>query len=192
MVRAEEVTDLTRAEMTTLLEVLIGTNVTENLVVMVDNQSILREINRWVVERVRTFVSLSVNPDILRMVIGRLCMRIEQGTGTILCKIKSYKSETLNETVDDLTDLGHTIDQDHAVWTTRSNRMVFSWMDGQKSVRKSTWNQGVKNGIRLGVGCYRFEARLQQGVYNWFQGWKSLPSGVDRVISRTEILRTGR
>ncbi len=53
--------------------------------------------------------------------------------------------------MDDLADLGHTIDQEHTVWTTRSNRMVISWMDGQKSVRTSTWNQGVKNGVRLGA-----------------------------------------
>jgi hypothetical protein len=143
---------------------------------------------------VRTFLVLSANPDIWRMVIGRLCMRIEQGTATILCKIKSHRSEPLNET-------GRTIDQEHAVWTTRSTRMVFSWMDGQKSARTSTWNQGVKNGVRLGAGRYRFEvrrssdrfeARLQQGVRNWLQGWRALPNGVDRVISRAEILRTGR
>jgi ribonuclease HI len=141
--RTEEGTDSTMAEMAALLEVLIGAKVTENLVVMVDNQSILREISRWVGEGGRTFLALSANPDILRMVIGRLCMRIEQGTATILCKIKSHRSEPLNETADDLADLGRTIDQEHAVWTTRSNRMVFSWMDGQKSARTSTWNQGV-------------------------------------------------
>ena len=190
--RTEEGTDSTRAEMAALLEVLIGAKVTENLVVMVDNQSILREISRWVGEGGRTFLALSANPDILRMVIGRLRMRIEQGTATILCKIKSHRSEPLNETADDLADLGRTIDQEHAVWTTRSNRMVFSWMDGQQSARTSTWNQGVKNGVRLGAGRYRFEARLQQGVRNWLQGWRALPSGVDRVISRAEILRTGR
>jgi hypothetical protein len=100
------------------------------------------------------------------MVIGRLCMRIAQGTATILCKIKSHRSEPLNETADDLADLGRTIDQEHVVWTTRSKRMVFSWMDGQKSARTSTWNQGVKNGVRLGAGRYRFEARVQQGVHN--------------------------
>jgi hypothetical protein len=134
-------------------------------------------------------LALSANPDILRMVIGRLRMRIEQGTATILCKIlckiKSHTtgSEPLNETADDLADLGRTIDQEHAVWTTRSNRMVFSWMDGQKSARTSIWNHEVKNGVRLGAGPYRFEARLQQGVRNWLQGWRALPSGVDRVIS---------
>ncbi len=47
VVRTEEGTDSTREEITDLLEVLIGTNVTENLVVMVDNQSILRKISRW-------------------------------------------------------------------------------------------------------------------------------------------------
>ena len=47
VVRTEAGTDSTRAEMTDLLEVLIGAKVTENLVVMVDNQSILREISRW-------------------------------------------------------------------------------------------------------------------------------------------------
>ena len=95
------------------------------------------------------------------MVVGRLRMRITQGTSTILCKITSHRSESLNETVDDLTDLGRTIDQEHVVWTTRSNRMVFSWMDRQKSARESTWNQGMKNGVRLGTGRYRFETRLQ-------------------------------
>jgi hypothetical protein len=192
VVRTEEVTDSTRAEMTDLLEVLIGTNVTENLVVMVDNQSILREISRWVVEGGRTFVSLSVNPDILRMVIGRLCMRIEQGTGTILCKIKSYRSEPLNETVDDLADLGRTIDQEHAVWTTRSNRMVFSWMNGQKSVRTSTWNQGVKNGVRLGVGCYRFEARLNKECATGSRGgtcWMNWKISFDRTGSTGWVFR---
>jgi hypothetical protein len=132
--------------MADLLEVLIGANVTENLVVIVDNQSILREINRWVDEGGGTFLDLSVNPDILRMVIGHLSVRIERGTTTILCKIKSHRSEPLNETADDLVDLGHTIDQEHAVCATRSNRMVFSWMDGQKCTRTSTWNQEVKNG----------------------------------------------
>jgi hypothetical protein len=59
-------------------------------------------------------------------------MRIEEGTGTILCKLKIHRSESLNETVDDLTDLGHTIDQEYDVWTTRTNRMVFSWIDGHR------------------------------------------------------------
>ncbi len=48
--RTEEGTDSTRTEMTVLLEVLIGANVNDNLVVMVDNQSILREIIKWVDE----------------------------------------------------------------------------------------------------------------------------------------------
>ena len=39
--RTEEGTDSTRAEMAALLEVLIGANVKENLVVMVNNQSII-------------------------------------------------------------------------------------------------------------------------------------------------------
>ena len=145
--RTEEGTDSTRAEMAALLEVLIGANVNENLVVMVDNQSILREISRWVGEGGRTFLALSANPDILRMIIGRLRMRIAQGTATFLCKVKSHRGEPLNETADDLADLGRTIDPEHAVWTTRSNRMVFSWIDGQKKARTSTWNQGVRNGV---------------------------------------------
>ncbi len=98
----EEGTDSTREEMAALLEVLIGANVNDNLVVMVDNQSILREISRWVGEGDRTFLVLSVNPDILRMIIGRLRMRITQGTATFLCKVKSHRGESLNEAADDL------------------------------------------------------------------------------------------
>jgi hypothetical protein len=80
--RSEEGTDSTtlRVGITVLQEVLIRTNVKENLVVMVDNQSICREISRWVAEGDRTFLSLSENPDILWMVNGLLCMRIVQGT----------------------------------------------------------------------------------------------------------------
>jgi hypothetical protein len=59
--RTEEGTDSTRAEMVALLEVLIGVKVTEYLVVIVDNQSIMREINRWVDEGGRTFLALSAN-----------------------------------------------------------------------------------------------------------------------------------
>ena len=70
------------------------------------DQSILREINRWVGEGGRTFLALSANPDILRMVIGRLRMRITQGTTTFLCKVKSHRGEPLNEAVDDLADHG--------------------------------------------------------------------------------------
>ncbi len=113
--RTEEDTDSTRAEMTDLLKTLIGSKVTENLVVMVDNQSILREISRWVDEGGRTFLDLSVNPDIFRMVIGRLCMRIEQGTATILCKIKNHRSEPLNETTDDLDDRARTSTRNQGV-----------------------------------------------------------------------------
>jgi hypothetical protein len=65
VVRTEEDTHSTRTEMTDLLEVLVGTDVKKNLIVMVDNQSILREISRWVGEGDRTSLALSANPDIL-------------------------------------------------------------------------------------------------------------------------------
>ena len=119
------------------LDILIGANLTENLVVMVDNQSILRERSRWVDEGGRTFLTLSANPDILRMVIGRPRMRIEQGTATILCKIKSHRSEPLNETADDL-----------AIWVARLTKSMLyglhdliewcshGWMDRRVHVRQ--------------------------------------------------------
>jgi len=53
----------------------------------------------------RTFLALSANPDILRMVIGRLRMRIARGTATFaVSKVKSHRGEPLNEAVDDLAD----------------------------------------------------------------------------------------
>ena len=128
--------------------------------------SILRDISKWVVEGGKTFLTLSTNPDIFRMVSGRLYMWIEYGTTTYVCKVKRHRGEPLNESTDDLTDLGNTIEPVCVMWTTRSNRMVCSWIDGQKNARTSTWNQGVRNGVRLGGGRYRFETRLHQGVCN--------------------------
>ena len=56
-------------------------------------------------------MSLLVNPDILWMIIGRLCMRIVQGTATFICKIKNHRAESLNENTDDLADLDHIVRQ---------------------------------------------------------------------------------
>ncbi len=55
----------------------------------------------------------------------------------------------------------------------------------------------MRNRVRLGAGRYRFEARLQQGVWNWLQGWGVLlPRRISALditrSSRSEILRTGR
>ena len=50
----------------------------------------------------------------------------------LFCKVKSHRGETLNEPADDLADLGRTIDPEQAVWTTRCNQIVFSWIDGKK------------------------------------------------------------
>jgi hypothetical protein len=74
-------------------------------------------------------------------------MRIAQGAATFLCKVKIHRGDPLNESADDLTDLDRTIDPEHTVWTTHSNRMVFSWIDEQKKAHTSTWNQGVRNGV---------------------------------------------
>ena len=91
------------------------------------------------------------------MVIGRLRVRIPHRTATFLCKVKIHRGEPLNESVDDLPDLGRTIEPEHAVWTTRSNRMVFSWIDGQKYVNMKprgeergvtgTWTIQIRNTI---------------------------------------------
>ena len=191
MGRTEEGTDLTRSEMTVLLEVLIGANVKENLVVMVHDQSILRGVG----EGDRTFLSLSSNPDILWMVFGRLYIRIAHGTTTFLCKIKIHRGESLNETTDDLTDLDRTIDPEHGVWTTRFKRMVFSCIDGQKSERTSTWNQGVRNGVRLGAGRYRFETRpegLGPRSHGKIESSSTLGTTHGYVDKRLPFLRKGR
>jgi hypothetical protein len=53
-------------------------------------------------------------------------MRIVHGTVTFLCKVKSHRGESLNETVDDLSDLGRVIDPEQGVWTTRSRLSTMS------------------------------------------------------------------
>ena len=81
-------------------------------------------------------------------------MRIAQGTVTFLCKVKNHRGDPLNEATDDFADLGrtiwsrmdHTIDPEHAVWTTRSNRMVFSWIDGQKGTHVNMEPRGKERG----------------------------------------------
>jgi hypothetical protein len=142
--------------MVALLEVLIGSNVKENLVVMVDNQSKLREISRWVGEGGRTFLALSANPDILRMVIGRLCSVHED-----LCQVKSHRGEPLNELVDNLADLGRTIDPEYDLWTARSDRMVFSWIDGQKTClsARTSVNMEPRSEERGATGSWTIKIR---------------------------------
>jgi hypothetical protein len=53
-------------------------------------------------------------------------------------------------------------------------------------------NMEPRSEKRVTTGRYRFEPRLHQGVRNWLKEWGALPRGVDPVISRVEILQSGR
>ena len=57
-----------------------------------------------------------------------------------MCTVKSHRGDPLhlNEVTDDVADLGRTVGPEHVVCTTRCNRMVLSWLGGQKNEPTST------------------------------------------------------
>ena len=50
--------------------------------------------------------------DILEYILVKLAARITTKTRTFLVKVKSFMGEPLNEGVDDLTEVGHTLERE--------------------------------------------------------------------------------
>ena len=69
-------------------------------VYLCDNAAVLKEIQGWVGERGRTSLAKCTDADILEEILQILHQRVQAEAATILTKVKSHRSEPMNEYAD--------------------------------------------------------------------------------------------
>jgi len=76
---------------------LRDTPIEEPLLYLCDTQSLLKAVNRWIVEGGKAALVGAPDADILAAAIEILQMRIAVGTTTFLVKVKAHRGELANE-----------------------------------------------------------------------------------------------
>jgi len=125
VVREKEGSSSNRPELAAFLLALRDTLIEELLLYLCDNQSLLKEVNRWIGEGKATLVG-APDADILAAVIEILRKRIAAGKANFLVKVKAHRGEPANDEADILTN---EIISDLKVgkeWCQQKNRAVFT------------------------------------------------------------------
>jgi len=102
--RGEEGFRLNQLELAAFLLALGDTLIEEPLLYLCDNQSLLKAVNRWIVEGGKATLVGAPDADILAAAIKILRKRITAGTATFLVKVKAHRGEPADERADILTD----------------------------------------------------------------------------------------
>ena len=127
------------------------TRITDNLLYLCDNQSLLKAVQKWTGEVPRQTMANAPDADILREIIELLKMRVQNGAATFLVKVKAHRREPMNELADSLAEAARKVGMEKKEWCDRTKRMVFKWKDKDQE-RSSVWTASVRNAIRKGVG----------------------------------------
>ena len=91
-----------------------------------DNQSLLKEVNRWIGEGKATLVG-APDADILAAAIEMLRKRIAAGKANFLVKVKVHRGEPANDEADILTNETISDPKVGKEWCQRTNQAVFTW-----------------------------------------------------------------
>jgi len=104
--REKEGSSSNRPELAAFLLALCNTLIEEPLLYLCDNQSLLKAVNRWIVEGGKATLVGAPDADILATAIEILRKRIATGKATFLVKVKAaLRGEPANEGADILVDM---------------------------------------------------------------------------------------
>jgi len=167
--REEEGSSSNRPELAAFLLALRDTLIEEPLLYLCDNQSLLKEVNRWIDEGKATLVG-APDADILAAAIEMLRKRIAAGKANFLVKVKVHRGEPANDEADILTNETISDPKVGKEWCQRTNRAVFTWKKTCREAGKvtyqdchSTFNNSVRDTIRRGAAenkVPKYEERL--------------------------------
>ena len=131
---------------------LRDTPIAEPLLLLCDNQSLLKAVNRWIGEGGKATLVGAPDADILAAAIEILRKRIAAGTATFLVKVKAHRGEPANEGADILADKAISDPNVGTEWCQRTNRAVFTWRKLCREAgkvtyqdRHSTFNNSVRD-----------------------------------------------
>jgi len=146
--RGEEGSSSNRPELVDFVLALHSTPVTNPMLLLCDNQALLKSVKRWVGEGGK--VTLVGAPDavILLEAIEELRKTTAAGAAMVLVKVKAHRGEPADEEADIQADKAISGKDVPTEWHNRTNRAVFTWQEprrrgGMVSYEdpKSTWRR---------------------------------------------------
>jgi len=167
--RAEEGTSSLRPELAALHEALKHLPVGQDALLLIDCQSVLTEIRKWIGEGCRPSLATVADSDILRSILPILHARIQAGAATFMLKVKAHRSEPLNESADDEAARGTQLPADEMKWNDRTARIMYSWKSSAGISRRAPFQKSVRLALRQKGGLLVYHEAMQAGRRKWAQ-----------------------
>jgi ribonuclease HI len=98
-----------RPELGGVVLALQSASLSEDALLLCDNEAVLRVIRKWVGQGGKATLATVPDDDILREIFCLLTQRVRAGRATFLLKIKSHRGEQINERADTLVEEGRAI-----------------------------------------------------------------------------------
>ena len=116
-------------------------------------------------------MELVKDADIMRSLIERLRVRIQQGSPTFFVKIKSHRGEPLNERADEEAGKGCRLDADVKQWDAPTSRILYAWESDLGVKRQVPWGPSVRKMITKRAGRARVAMEYQASHRAWLKEW---------------------
>ena len=164
--REEEGTSSNRPELGGVVLALKQAELSEDVLILCDNESVLKVIKKWIGQGGRATIADAPDADILREILELLRARIEAGRATFFVKVKSHRGEPMNERADTLAEEGRARPDEEKRWDARTDRMTFT-ITRQGTSKTSVWTDSVRNAFRKQAGRSKTQDMYEQAARNW-------------------------
>jgi ribonuclease HI len=164
--REEEGASSNRPELGGVVLALQSAALSEDALLLCDNEAVLRVIKKWVGQGGKATLATAPDADILREIVCLLTQRVRAGRATFLIKVKSHRGEPINERADTLAEEGRGMSDDDKRWDDRTDRMTFEVRRGDSTV-SSVWTNSVRNAFRKQAGWAKLQGARAAASKHW-------------------------
>ena len=164
--REEEGASSNRPELGGVVLALQSAALSEDSLLLCDNEAVLRVIKKWVGQEGKATLATAPDADILREIVCLLTQRVRAGRATFLIKVKSHRGEPINERADTLAEEGRGMSDDDKRWDDRTDRMTFEVRRGDATV-SSVWTNSVRNAFRKQAGWAKLQGARAAAAKHW-------------------------
>jgi hypothetical protein len=95
------------------------------------------------------------NSDIMTSIIECVRERVLRGARTFMIKVKAHRGEPLNERADTQAENARQLPSECRQWTTRTQRMMYEWIDNNGVKQVTAWSKAVRNAMLRGVANFK-------------------------------------
>jgi ribonuclease HI len=155
-----------RPELGGVVLALQSAALSEDALLLCDNEAVLRVIRKWVGQGGKATLATAPDADILGEIIHLLAQRVRAGRATFLVKVKSHRGEPINERADTLAEEGRALLDEEKRWDDRTDRMTFEVRKGNTTVR-SVWTNSVRNAFRKQAGWAKLQEARAAAAKHW-------------------------